>query len=163
MQSYQPVLWHLIVELPLTSCFKRKLSSIRNSLQHFQTICLAWFYPRRLSISSISSIITFVWILICNHHSHASNAMNERVYQQTTCNTTSSSLAQLALQNKFVCAAQCAHQYPTCNTAVCDANVFPQCVLYSEPMLKAKFVRPVSARVYDFQQLKFKGRVRKYF
>ncbi|CAF4248921.1 unnamed protein product, partial [Adineta steineri] len=51
-----------------------------------------------------------------------------------TYSSTDSSLAQLIIKHKMLCAAQCAYEYPDCNTAVYDSSVVPQCLLFSAPL-----------------------------
>ncbi len=80
------------------------------------------------------------------------------VYNRMSYNSTGLSLARLAINNRLLCAAQCANQYPNCSTAVFDSSVIPQCLLFSEIMMLANLVVSMNAVVYDFGQSKFKGR-----
>lgn len=100
-----------------------------------------------LCISSLISICT----------SDIPVKMNGQIYNQKKYNPIGSSLAQLIIKNKLLCAAQCAHQFPTCNTAVYDSSVVPQCLLFSEPLTEANLIDSNNAVVYDFQQSKFRG------
>jgi hypothetical protein len=80
------------------------------------------------------------------------------VYNKMGYNSTSFPLAHLIIKNKLLCAAQCANQFVSCNTAVFDSSVSPQCLLLSEIVIPANLIVSINAVVYDFQQSKFRGR-----
>ncbi|CAF4179034.1 unnamed protein product [Rotaria sordida] len=85
--------------------------------------------------------------------------MNGNEYKNMTYNPNGSLLAQLNIKSKLICAAQCAHQYFTCNTAEFDDTVVPQRVLYSEPLIIINLVHSINAVVFDFQKEKFIDRI----
>ena len=85
------------------------------------------------------------------------NAMRGHLYGQMNYNFTGSLIAQLSVNKKLICASRCAHQFPTCNTAIFDTSMIPQCLLSTELVIPARLVVSTSAVVYDFQQSKFIG------
>jgi hypothetical protein len=76
------------------------------------------------------------------------------VYNQMNYEATGSSIAHLVIANKLMCAAQCAHRFFTCNTAVFNSSSIPQCQLYSEVVMPGHLVISKTTIVYDFQQTK---------
>ncbi|CAF0978538.1 unnamed protein product [Adineta ricciae] len=72
------------------------------------------------------------------------------VYLHMTYSTSDSPLAELFVTKKFICAAQCAYHFLTCNTAVFIDGSTPRCLLYSEPLIRANLVTAMQATVYDF-------------
>ncbi|CAF1278090.1 unnamed protein product [Adineta steineri] len=66
-------------------------------------------------------------------------------------------LAQLIIKHKMLCAAQCAYEYPDCNTAVYDSSAVPQCLLFSAPLAQVNLISSINAVVYDFQESKFRA------
>ena len=85
-------------------------------------------------------------------------SMSAYVHNEMTYNVTGSTLARLVIKNKLLCAAQCANQFSSCNTAVFDSSVAPQCLLLSETVIAANLILSNNAVVYDFQQSKLKGK-----
>ncbi|CAF1617180.1 unnamed protein product [Adineta ricciae] len=71
-------------------------------------------------------------------------------YSHMTYSTSDSPLAELFVTKKFICAAQCAYHFLTCNTAVFIDGSTPRCLLYSEPLIRANLVTAMQATVYDF-------------
>ncbi|CAF1257972.1 unnamed protein product [Adineta steineri] len=74
-----------------------------------------------------------------------------------TYSSTDPPLAQLIIKHKMLCAAQCAYEYPDCNTAVYDSSIVPQCLLFSAPLTQVNLISSINAVVYDFQESKFRA------
>jgi hypothetical protein len=102
--------------------------------------------------------ILWIYCLISICHTDILPGTIGHVYNHMSYNCTGSSLAQLVIKNKLLCAAQCAQQFVTCNTAVFDSSTIPQCLLYNEVLMPANLIVSPDAVVYDFLQNKFKGR-----
>ena len=102
--------------------------------------------------------IFFIHYLIDIRATDQSLSLAGRVYNQMTYEAIGSSLAHLVITNKFICAAQCAHQFVTCNTAVFNSSSIPQCRLYSEVVMPGLLFISNTTIVYDFQQAKSKSK-----
>jgi len=70
-------------------------------------------------------------------------------------NTHSPSIPQFAVNNKVFCAAQCACQFSTCQTAVFDYSATPHYSLFSEILVHTSLINATTAAVYDFQENNF--------
>jgi hypothetical protein len=102
--------------------------------------------------------VLWIYCLIGTYVADSLPSMIGHVYNQMSYNSTNSSLARLIIKSKLLCAAQCAHQFATCNTAVFDSSAIPQCLLFNEIVIPGHLVVSINAVVYDFQQSDSPGR-----
>ncbi len=100
----------------------------------------------------LRTLLLSICYLISTDASSAFHQMIGDQYQQMSYTPIGSTLAQFSIKSKLLCAAQCTRLFPTCNIAVFDNSINPQCSLYTEELTPANLVSSANAIVVDLRR-----------